>query len=264
MSTSIFISYAHRDGADLTQKLHTDLQRLGFAVWLDRPQLKSGDSWTKEIENALNRAEVVLALLSEGSFQSDICRAEQGPALDAGKRVIPLKVHRDSKAQLRLHGLQWLDFSDPANYDQSLAATPRQHPPSPRASPPRRHPTPLQQRPALPDNFVDRPEILTALRNALFENAPNRNIALTALQGMGGIGKTELAQALSHNEVVQRSLVVVRVNDDVDMVAVLRQLVHCAGATERVVVGMRREQHHRLAVQVLQAARVLRLCQRQD
>jgi hypothetical protein len=205
MSTRIFISYAHRDSADLAQKLHTDLQRLGFDVWLDRPQLKGGDNWTKEIENALNRAEVLLALLSEGSYQSDICRAEQGIALDAGKRVIPLKVHRDSKAQLRLYGLPWIDFSDPANHDQSLAATPRQHPPSPRASRPRRHPTPLQQRPALPDNFVDRPEILTALRNALFENAPNRNIALTALQGMGGIGKTVLAQALSHNEVVQHA-----------------------------------------------------------
>ena len=42
-----------------------------------------------------------------------------------------------------------------------------------------------------------------ALRNALFQDAPSRNIALTALQGMGGIGKTVLAQALCHDEVVR-------------------------------------------------------------
>src|ERR1035441_4484993 len=39
--------------------------------------------------------------------------------------------------------------------------------------------------------------------SALFQDAPSRNIALTALQGMGGIGKTVLAQALCHDEVVR-------------------------------------------------------------
>jgi len=31
----------------------------------------------------------------------------------------------------------------------------------------------------------------------------NRNTAITAMQGMGGIGKTVLAQALCHNDMVQ-------------------------------------------------------------
>jgi ATP/maltotriose-dependent transcriptional regulator MalT len=59
--------------------------------------------------------------------------------------------------------------------------------------------------PALPENFVPRPELLDALRNTLFAEGANRNIALTAMQGMGGIGKTVLAQALCHDEVVQQA-----------------------------------------------------------
>ena len=59
--------------------------------------------------------------------------------------------------------------------------------------------------PALPENFVNRPELLDALRNTLFTEGANRNIALTAMQGIGGIGKTVLAQAVCRDEVVQQA-----------------------------------------------------------
>ena len=54
-------------------------------------------------------------------------------------------------------------------------------------------------------NFVERPEALTALRDALITDGSGRHIALTALEGMGGIGKTVLAKALCHDEVVQQA-----------------------------------------------------------
>src|ERR1022692_2193012 len=104
MSTRLFISYAHRDGGDLAERLQSDLHGLAFDVWLDRQRLKGGDLWTNEIEDALDRAEVVLALLSNGSFTSDTCRAEQSWSLDAGKCVIPVRVQRDSRVPLRLYG----------------------------------------------------------------------------------------------------------------------------------------------------------------
>jgi len=198
----VFISYAHGDGGSLAARLQRDLEGSGFDVWRDKSRLQAGDRWTNEVEAALDRAEVVLALLSEGSFTSDTCRAEQVWALDAGKRVIPVKVQRDCKGQLRLQNLQWLDFSDLASYDERfqellkgmgergevLAAAPFHN----NAPPP-------------PDNFVDRPEILARLRDALFQDAPHRNIAVTALLGMGGIGKTVLAQALCQQAEVQHT-----------------------------------------------------------
>ena len=59
--------------------------------------------------------------------------------------------------------------------------------------------------PPCPRTSSTRPQLLEALRNTLFTEAANRNIALTAMQGMGGIGKTVLAQALCRDEVVQQA-----------------------------------------------------------
>ena len=87
-SHCVFIAYAHRDGADLAQRLQKDLATK-FDAWLDTQRLSVGDIWSSETEQAIDRADVVLALLSAGSFTSDICRAEQGRALDKGKCVLP-------------------------------------------------------------------------------------------------------------------------------------------------------------------------------
>ena len=60
----IFISYAHKDGAELAQRLLADLTRPGFDAWLDVPRLAGGDIWTSAIEEALDQAQVVLAGLT--------------------------------------------------------------------------------------------------------------------------------------------------------------------------------------------------------
>jgi TIR domain-containing protein len=72
----VFISYAHKDGAKLAQRLQEDLVTQ-FDVWLDIQRLTAGDIWSREIEDAIDSATVVVALLSAGSYLSDICRAEQ-------------------------------------------------------------------------------------------------------------------------------------------------------------------------------------------
>jgi hypothetical protein len=54
-------------------------------------------------------------------------------------------------------------------------------------------------------NYVERSEALSALRDALFADDHRQPISLTALAGMGGIGKIVLAKALTDDEVVQRA-----------------------------------------------------------
>jgi hypothetical protein len=54
-------------------------------------------------------------------------------------------------------------------------------------------------------NYVDRPEAIRALRDAVLAENRGQPIALTALAGMGGIGKTVLAQALVRDEIVQQA-----------------------------------------------------------
>jgi TIR domain len=93
----IFISYSHLD-ADLAALLDTHLAALRreglVATWFDR-QIGPGDQWREVIDDRLDRAAVVLILISANFIASDYCwdvelrRAMERHA--AGRtRVIPV------------------------------------------------------------------------------------------------------------------------------------------------------------------------------
>jgi hypothetical protein len=201
----VFISYARKDGATLAQRLQKDLKEQGFDAWLDTRRLTAGDIWSREIEDAIDRASVVVALLSAGSYLSDICRAEQQRALEKGKCVIPVRVQSDCDVPLYLQTRHWLDLSNPKLYLEllPLLVDSIENKSGVVFSPDKL--LRYNNAPALPENFVNRPDLLQALRNTLFTEGANRNISLTAMQGMGGIGKTVRAQALCHDEVVHQA-----------------------------------------------------------
>ena len=91
----VFISYARKDGAALAQRLQSDLGKEGFEAWLDTQRIAGGAVWTTDIEVALDKASYVLALLTQGSYVSEICRSEQLRALRQGTCVIPIRAQRD-------------------------------------------------------------------------------------------------------------------------------------------------------------------------
>jgi hypothetical protein len=86
----VFISYARKDGGSLAQRLQSDLKTEGYDTWLDVQRIAGGAGWSTEIEREIDTRQVTVALLSPGSYASEICRAEQLRALDKGKRVIPV------------------------------------------------------------------------------------------------------------------------------------------------------------------------------
>src|SRR6516164_6196438 len=94
--TKIFISYSHKDAAQLAQRLRNNLIAESFDAWLDHRGLEAGGTWTAEIERAIDLSQVVLALVSPGACNSEICRAEQLRSLRKGKRLIPLLAASDS------------------------------------------------------------------------------------------------------------------------------------------------------------------------
>ena len=73
----------------------------GFDVSLDRKSLRGGDVWDKQIESEIDDRDVTLAALSTGSYESEICRAEQGWPLDKRKCVIPARAPTDRHIPLR-------------------------------------------------------------------------------------------------------------------------------------------------------------------
>ena len=101
----VFCSYSHKD-EDLHAELDTHLkllQRLGVIdLWHDR-HIPPGEEWERKIHEELDRADVILLLVSSDFLASDYCydiEVERAMARhDAGDaRVIPVVV-RDVKWQ---------------------------------------------------------------------------------------------------------------------------------------------------------------------
>jgi hypothetical protein len=137
-----------------------------------------------------------VALLTNGSYKSGICRAEQLRALRLGKCVIPLLAQRGGDIPLYLEIKNYRDFTAPSTqeirFKELLQDTRGRQGVELREEFRQTYVTALP----LPANFVGRPEALESLRNALITDGESRHMALTALNGMGGIGKTMLAEAL--------------------------------------------------------------------
>ena len=175
---------------------------------MDRARLTAGATWTKDIEAAVDAADVVLAVLTKGSYESDICRAETLRALRKGKRVIPVRGQFGVDVPLHLEAAQYRDLTNARN-DASYGPVFEEllHDIHSQASIPLRPQfrSTYVTAPPLPINYVDRTDALESLRGSLIKDGGGRSIALTVLKGMGGIGKTVLAQALCHDEVVQQA-----------------------------------------------------------
>lgn len=201
MGLHIFISYARIDSRVLALKLQQDLTDQGYTVWLDTNEIGGGASWSLEIERAIDTSDYALALLSKGSFESEICRAEQMRALRKNKNIIPVMVHSGAERPLYLESLNYRDFSNNSSYPQNLQLL---------ISDLEKIPVPLSQpiftqtnADPLPPDYIERPALLDTMRNAVLNDNSDRRIALAALHGLGGIGKSVLASALCHDEVVQ-------------------------------------------------------------
>jgi hypothetical protein len=72
---SIVISYAHED-SDFVDNLAGNLFKNRVHVWLDRWELKVGDSILRKIESAIRDADALLVVLSKASVESEWCKKE--------------------------------------------------------------------------------------------------------------------------------------------------------------------------------------------
>jgi hypothetical protein len=96
---NVFISYSHTD-VEFLDRLLVHLKPLEksnqLELWVDT-RLRAGDKWKKEIEKALERANVAILLVSADFLASDFITDNELPPLlrnaeERGTRVVPLIV----------------------------------------------------------------------------------------------------------------------------------------------------------------------------
>jgi WD40 repeat protein len=198
----LFISYAHSDAGTIARRLAEDLRAMGLDVWLDLERATPGASWTRKIETGIDDADIVLALLSTGAFNSDICRAEQLRALRKKKRVVPILTEKNADVPVHLETGQYLRLYEGVYEDRLAQVHAAIQDTSITVLLQGRYERRYRTYPPLPQHFVPRPELLERVRQEIIQEGSG-GISLCAIRGSGGIGKTVLAQALCHDEAVQ-------------------------------------------------------------
>lgn len=71
----VFFSYSH-ENADFVDALAAQLIQNRVGVWIDRWELRVGDSITPRIQDAITQASALLVVLSKASVASDWCKRE--------------------------------------------------------------------------------------------------------------------------------------------------------------------------------------------
>jgi len=114
--STAFVSYSRED-SEFVLRLVKDLKARGAKVWMDKLDIRPGQRWEFEIEEALNGCSRMLLILSPASVGSRNVLAEAAFAIDEGKEIIPV-LHLECKIPLRLRPYQYADFRE--NYDEGL------------------------------------------------------------------------------------------------------------------------------------------------
>jgi TIR domain-containing protein/tetratricopeptide repeat protein len=219
--TDFFISHAGRDTA-WAEWLAWQLQQAGYSVELDVWDWAPGEDFVTRMQQALERADRLLAVCTEAYFASAFGGAELRAAFAqspmAQGRIVPVLVEPVTLPPLYaplIHlDLTGLDEAAAAGQLRARLAggRPTDPPPFPRGEPLRGdRPRFAGSLPAVwktpPRNprFTGRDGMLTELRRRL--RTEQGTLVVQALYGLGGVGKTQLALEYAHRFAADYDLV---------------------------------------------------------
>ena len=109
LAPSLFLSYSHAD-ATVAGAFVRELQARGANVWLDREQIRPGEDWAAQIEDAIRRVDVFLLLVTPASEESEWVERELSFALATRNRtkVVPIRIG-GAKMPTSVGHIQWLE-----------------------------------------------------------------------------------------------------------------------------------------------------------
>lgn len=218
MST-IFLSYARGDDEPFVRQLYDDLTKAKFEVWFDRVNMPSrGLTFHQEIRDAITHRDRLLLVVGPKAVASEYVRQEwQFAWFEAEKVVTPILRLGDYPLAIdELKLVHAEDFRNDADYALHLKELIRiLNEPPPRMGK-------LIAVPSLPAHYLSRTDRLIPLRDAvrsgLDSAAPFGGMAArqqfhgiagaakhVGMHGMGGIGKSVLANLLAHDRKIREA-----------------------------------------------------------
>src|SRR5688572_27920076 len=107
----IFTSYSRRD-TETVDTIVGKMTQAGINVWLDRADIKAGNTWRVQIVQAIDTCAAFVLMLSPNSAASDNVRREIDLSLDSGRTIFAVKlepVKLPAEIRYQLIGLQTID-----------------------------------------------------------------------------------------------------------------------------------------------------------
>jgi hypothetical protein len=119
----VFISHSHRD-RDFVDKLAQSLRKAEVDVWLDRAELTVGDNLVKSIEEALQRSDAVILVLSPNFVDSpwlshELAAAASREFSEDRKLILPVLI-ADTEIPVFLRDRVYADFR--TSFDEGVRA----------------------------------------------------------------------------------------------------------------------------------------------
>src|SRR5688572_6493716 len=108
----VFLSYSRND-IETVDQFVSSINQFGMEVWVDREDIKVGNSWRKEIVEAIDNCDAFVFMMSSNSVASTNVHKEIILAQDSGKPiyVVMLEVVRlPAEIRYQLAGLQFINF----------------------------------------------------------------------------------------------------------------------------------------------------------
>ncbi|MGC4813451.1 FxSxx-COOH system tetratricopeptide repeat protein, partial [Micromonospora sp. DT228] len=223
----LFISYAGPDRA-WAEWVAWQLEHAGYAVELDLWDWAAGDNLVMRINQALERADRMVALFSEAYFEHQRFTTDEWTAVMSGRdrqgKLIPLRLG-DVTLPTVLRPLVAPSLAERSAEDAHRvllnavrgpqrptsepgfpgAQVPRQRPAAEAPRLPGGHQPTLWQVPSRNADFVGRDRDLDAVRREL---RPGRPVVVQSGVPLGGVGKTQVAVEYVHRFAAQYDLVV--------------------------------------------------------
>jgi CHASE2 domain-containing sensor protein len=112
LMTGVFLSHSEQD-AVLREQIRLSLMREGLTVWINRVDIKTGETFQAAIDRGIEEANNFIYLISPDSLESPYCQAEITYALSLNKRIIPLLIEPVDQATIppTIQALQFIDFT---------------------------------------------------------------------------------------------------------------------------------------------------------
>ena len=113
---TIFVSYSS-DDRPFALGLVKELQNLGANVWIDQLGIGLGENWDNAIEDALEKSETFMLILSPTSVESQNVQDEVSIAISSKKKLVPILIKK-CELPMRLQRRQYADLTN--NPDKAI------------------------------------------------------------------------------------------------------------------------------------------------